>query len=240
MPLLRLDKIIAVANGISRTDAAKTISNGSVTINDVVIKSSSYKADSDKDVILINQQPISYHHKMYILMNKPLGIVSSTDNHDGETVLDLLPEEFFRKGLFPAGRLDKYSEGMVVITDDGEFSHRMLSPKSHVGKTYYVEVDAPIMTENLKNLFLKGVDLGKKQFSSPANLEILSANTANITIHEGIYHQVRIMFDRNGGKVTKLVRIKIGNLNFDPDLGSGEVRVLTVEERELLLQPNVW
>ncbi|MEG2174381.1 MAG: pseudouridine synthase, partial [Oscillospiraceae bacterium] len=148
-----------------------------------------------------------------------------------------LPEALSRRGLFPAGRLDKYSEGMMVLTDDGNFAHRLLSPNRHVPKTYYVEVDQPVVTPQLVLRFREGVFLGDGEHASPAHLEMLSSTSANVTIFEGLYHQVRRMFDHNGAHVTRLVRIRMGNLDLDPMLAAGQCRLLTEMERTQLLGP---
>lgn len=238
MATLRLDKLISVAQKISRADAKKQITKGMVTVNGAVVRDSAQKADPESDVVRVSGQAVQYHQHVYILQNKPLGIVSSTEDSDGKTVLDILPEKLVRKGLFPAGRLDKYSEGMMIITDDGVFAHKMLSPKSHVPKTYFVTVNAPIVNEQLAQEFAKGVFLGDGEHSSPAILQVLSPTTANVTIFEGIYHEVRRMFDRHGGKVTQLRRFKIGGLLLDEALPQGQSRLLRPEEIEAIFAPQ--
>ncbi|MEG2144900.1 MAG: pseudouridine synthase, partial [Oscillospiraceae bacterium] len=149
---------------------------------------------------------------------------------------DILPPTLKRRGLFPAGRLDKYSHGMMIITDDGVFAHRMLSPATHVPKKYYIVADAPMVNENLKKEFSKGVYLGEGKYSSPSELIIIDEFSAYVTIHEGIYHQVRRMFSHFGGEVTELKRIKIGGLDLDESLKDGESRVLTLKEKLLLTE----
>lgn len=232
----RLDKIVANMPGVSRTDAKKLISSGKVMVDGKTAKDAKLHYDPALVAIEVMGKPLLYKKHLYILQNKPLGVVSSTDDPDSQTVLDILPEHLQRKGIFPAGRLDKYSQGMMIITDDGGFAHRMLSPKSRLPKTYYVEVDQDMVGTSLAELFAKGVYLGGGEYSSPALLEVLSPRSAKVTIYEGIYHQVRRMFDQNGGKVIKLVRIKIGNLPLDPDLPEGESRELESSEIEMLLQ----
>lgn len=231
----RLDKIVANMPGVSRTDAKKLISSGKVTVDGKTAKDAKLHYDPALCSIEVMGKPVVYKKHLYILQNKPLGVVSSTDDPESKTVLEILPEHLQRKGLFPAGRLDKYSQGMMIITDDGEFAHRMLSPKSHLPKTYYVEVDCDMVDQSLAALFDKGVYLGGGEYSSPAQLEVLSPRSAKVTIYEGIYHQVRRMFDQNGGKVQKLVRIKIGGLALDPALEEGQSRELDAAERQMLM-----
>ena len=236
MALERVDKLVAVAQNISRADARKLIAKGALCVNGTLTKSISAKADGERDELRLLGKLIYYNKELYILQNKPLGIVSSTDDHDGKTVLDILPPQLCRKGLFPAGRLDKYSEGMLILTTDGRFAHEMLSPKRHVPKVYYVELDAPILNQRLAELFAQGVFLGDGEYSSPAKLEIVTPTSGYVTIHEGIYHQVRRMFDQNGGKVTRLVRVQIGGLRRDETLRPGESRLLTAAERRRILE----
>lgn len=232
----RLDKILAAQPGVSRSDAKRLIASGAVTVDGKTERSAKRQVDVERSAVAVNGVLAAFRRNRYLLLNKPLGYVSSTDDPDSPTVLELVPAELRARGLFPAGRLDKASEGMLVLTDDGAFAHRMLAPKRHVPKTYYVEVDRPVVDEALRAAFAKGVELGGGDRSSPAGLRILSPASAEVTIHEGIYHQVRRMFQRHGATVTRLVRIRIGALPLDPALPPGGCRELTEEERELLLK----
>lgn len=236
MALIRLDRLLSTAVGCSRADAKKLLSSGAVTVDGAPAKQGSLKLDTEKQTVLVQGKPIIYREHSYIIMNKPLGVVSSTDDHDGKTVLDILPSELLRKGLFPAGRLDKYTCGMMIITDDGDFAHRILAPKKHLPKVYQFELDAPILDEQLRQKFLQGVYLGGEEYSSPAYLAIDSPTCGKVMIFEGIYHQVRRMFDQNGGKVTMLKRIKIGGLPLPSDLKEGESREMTAQELEQLFK----
>lgn len=236
MPEIRMDKLLSVAAGVSRADAKKLLSSGAVCIDGATIKSASAKADPEKQRVTLNGKDVSYSEHLYIIMNKPLGVVSATESNDCETVLDILPPPLCRKGLFPAGRLDKYTSGMIIITDDGAFSHRLLAPVSHLPKVYEFELDAPIVNEQLAEKFSHGVYLGGGEYSSPAILEIDSPQSGRVTIYEGIYHQVRRMFDQNGGHVVKLRRVQIGALPLPDDLSEGESRLLTGEELQRLSQ----
>lgn len=231
---VRLDKLLGTAAGVTRSDAKRLLSSGAVTVDGRSVRSAAEKVDPDVQCILVNGQRVGYSEHAYLVMNKPLGVVSSTDGHDGKTVLDLVPKELFRRGLFPAGRLDKYSEGMLILTDDGEFAHRILAPRHHLPKVYDVTLDAPIIDDALIAEFAKGVYLGGGERSSPAKLVRLDDDHARVTIYEGIYHQVRRMFDQNGAHVTRLVRMQIGGLPLDPALAPGEVRALTDNELRLL------
>ncbi len=225
-----MDKLLSAALEVSRADAKRLLASGSVTVNGVPERSGNTKVDPAAQTVCVNGKRISYSEHVYLVMNKPLGVVSSTDDPDSRTVLDLVPKELFRRGLFPVGRLDKYSEGMLILSDDGDFAHRVLSPRSHLPKTYEVTLDAPIIDDRLVQLFAGGVYLGGGERSSPAILEPLSKTAARVTIYEGIYHQVRRMFDQNGAHVTRLFRVQIGGLMLDPALLPGQVRALTDEE----------
>ena len=241
MAFIRLDKLLSAAAECSRADAKKLLSSGAVTIDGKTVKQASTKLDTGTQTVCVNGKKLVYREHSYIVMNKPLGIVSSTDDHDGETVLDILPPELLRRNLFPAGRLDKYSCGMMIITDDGDFSHRILAPKKHLPKIYEFKLDAPILTNELCELFKKGVYLGGGEYSSPAYLKIISPDEGRVMIFEGIYHQVRRMFDQNGGKVIHLKRVQIGGLPLPLDLSEGESREMTEAELEqlFLLPENI-
>lgn len=234
MALIRLDKLLSVSGGCSRADAKRLLSKGAVTVDGKTVKSGSVKVDSDAQTVILNGKQLTYSEHIYIIMNKPLGVVSSTDDPQSQTVLDILPEELMRKGLFPAGRLDKYTDGMMLITDDGEFAHNILAPKKHLPKLYRFTLDAPILNDELVKKFKGGVYLGGGEYSSPAYLTVDSPTEGRVMIFEGIYHQVRRMFDQNGGKVISLTRIRIGGLDLPDDLSSGESRLLTAEELEKL------
>ncbi|HWP52116.1 MAG TPA: pseudouridine synthase [Clostridia bacterium] len=233
---MRLDKLLSTAKGLSRADAKRLLATGAGTVDGKIVKSGSEKVDTDRQTVILKGEPIFFEAHLYILMNKPLGIVSSTDDPLSKTVIDLLEPALRRKGLFPAGRLDKYTEGMLIVTDDGDFAHRILAPKKHLPKVYEFELDAPIVNAALVQKFSQGVYLGGGRYSSPAILEPLSENAGRVTVFEGIYHQVRRMFDQNGGKVIRLKRVCIGGLWLDPALSPGESRLLFTEELEKLFQ----
>jgi 16S rRNA pseudouridine516 synthase len=234
--MIRLDRFLSEGMNVSRSDAKRLLSSGAVFVDGARARSGSIKVDPEQNRVTANGAPVVWQEHVYLLMNKPLGVVSSTDDPDSRTVLDLVPPDLLRAGLFPAGRLDKYSEGMLILTDDGDFAHRILAPRHHLPKTYEVTLDAPIIDDALVAEFGKGVYLGGGERSSPAILVPLGADRARVTIYEGIYHQVRRMFDQNGAHVTRLVRVQIGGLPLDPALAPGEVRPFTPEELSLLQQ----
>ena len=233
---MRMDRLLSVCMGCSRADAKRLLSSGAVTVDGKTFKSGSEKADPLLQTVLVQGKRLIFREHLYILMNKPLGVVSSTDDPDSKTVIALLDANLQRKGLFPAGRLDKYTEGMMIITDDGDFAHRILSPKKHLPKIYEFSLNAPILNQALVHKFAQGVYLGGGEYSSPAILQPITESPGRVTIYEGIYHQVRRMFDQNGGKVTSLKRIQIGGLPLDETLQPGESRLMRDEEFEKLFQ----
>ena len=169
---------------------------------------------------------------IYLILNKPKGYISASEDRSQKTVLDLIPEKYFRKGLFPAGRLDKDTTGMMIITDDGEFAHNILSPKKHIKKTYRVTIDIDI-DENMIKQFEKGIVL-KDHICCPAIIEVQDTHTAFVTITEGKYHQIKRMFGCFGAKVLELHRITMGNLNLPADISEGCCREITEQEMKLL------
>ncbi len=187
---------------------------------------------SEKDEIVAKGKKISENAHIYIVLNKPKGYVSATEDKNQKTVLELIPAELLRKGLFPAGRLDKDTTGFMIITDDGEFAHDILSPKKHVPKTYAVTLDITV-TEEMKSRFESGVELSDGT-CKPAFLEITGVNTCSITLSEGRYHQIKRMFGCFGAKVIELNRTSIGGFNLPDDLPEGRCREITAEELILI------
>jgi 16S rRNA pseudouridine516 synthase len=183
--------------------------------------------------ITANGKALNRDAFVYYMMNKPAGVLCATRDPSFRTVLDLVPESTRRKGLFPAGRLDKDTEGFVLLTNDGALAHRVLSPKNHVPKTYFARVDAPVPPE-LKRAFAAGVTLGNGDVCKPAALEPLGGNEARVIITEGMYHQIKRMFHRHGLSVVYLRREKIGGLALDAKLPLGGVREITPEELGML------
>lgn len=240
MKTQRLDKTIASGLNITRSDAVKQIRNGYISVNGEQIKKPEAHVDPEADIILAGGKSIKYEQFIYIMMNKPAGVLSaSTDDRD-ETVIDLLPEELKRRGLFPAGRLDKDTVGLLLITDDGVLAHNILSPKKHVTKVYFARVEGAV-DQSDKEGFLKGVVLEDGYECMPAELDIIkSGEFSEITlkIKEGKYHQVKRMFEVRGKTVIYLRRIKMGGLSLDESLEEGECRKLSDDELKLLFLPQ--
>ena len=231
----RIDKIIASQGQYSRSEVKKLVKSGRVTLDGSVIKSSDIKADPDKSDIAIDGKSIRYKKHIYIMLNKPQGVVSATDDRDHETVIDLVPKELKRDGLFPAGRLDGDTVGFVLITDDGDFAHEILSPKNHIMKTYHATLQRPVTEEDIR-AFSEGVELRDGTLCLEAEVRSLDSDTpmAEIKICEGKYHQVKRMFAALGNKVVFLKRVKMGGLSLDETLEEGQCREITPEELKLI------
>ncbi|MCM1115259.1 MAG: rRNA pseudouridine synthase [Clostridium sp.] len=230
----RIDKIIAKAENISRTDARALIKKGLVTIDGKIIRDIGQKADELACEIICNGSRLCYSEFVYIMMNKPKGVISASDGGADTTVVDILPQEMKRKNLFPAGRLDKDTTGFVLITDDGGFAHRILSPKNHIPKTYIAKLDKPFDAHVMEG-FKQGVRLNT-DICMPAELEAVGGDytAARVTIRQGMYHQIKRMFSHYGLTVLELERIKMGDLYLDETLESGACRYLTDEELKLV------
>ena len=233
----RLDKIIASQGKYSRSEVKKLVKAGRVTLDGTVVKSSDVKADEGAD-IRIDGVSLNYKKHIYIMLNKPRGVISATEDRTQKTVLDLVPKELFRNGLFPAGRLDGDTTGFVLITDDGDFAHRILSPKNHIMKTYHATLRDPLSEEDIVR-FREGLTLGDGTECLEAHVRVLESegrNVAEIKICEGKYHQVKRMFASIGNKVVALRRVKMGELDLDSSLPDGQCREITDEEFKLLLK----
>lgn len=224
----RIDKIISEQTYYTRKEIKKLISQGNVYVNGKQVEKPENKYDETSISIKINEKEIDIKKYIYLLLNKPKGYISSTETKSQRTVLDLVPEKYKNRNLFPAGRLDKDTTGLMLITDDGEFAHNILSPRKHVKKEYEVTIDIPV-TETMVKGFKKGVNLNDGECKS-ADLEITGEFTANVTITEGRYHQIKRMFGCYGAKVVELNRICMGNLKLPKDLKCGEIREATAEE----------
>lgn len=232
----RLDKIVAERLGLSRKEAKALIKSGEVLINGGPAESDSLKC-TETDSVMVGGKALNLSKHVYYMMNKPSGVLCATGDKSCKTVLDIIPPELFRKRLFPAGRLDKDTEGFVLITDDGGFAHRMLSPKNHVPKKYYAILNG-IIPDELPAAFVSGLDIGGGDVCSPAEITIIN-NTGNaeaeVTIYEGMYHQVKRMFKKFSLEVKYLKRISIGELTLDPDLPIGCVREILHKEIKLIM-----
>lgn len=232
----RLDKILSAVLKISRSDVKKIIKKQHLTVNGTAVKSGDIKIDPDKDIIKLNGQTLTYQKHIYIMMNKPEGVISASNDRSQKTVVDLVPEELKRDGLFPAGRLDGDTTGFVLITDDGDFAHRILSPKNHIEKTYHARLAQPISEDDIEK-FINGIELKDGTLCLEAKLTVLESGEnplVEVIIHEGKYHQVKRMFAALGNKVIGLKRVKMGGLDLDPSLGSGLCREITDDELELI------
>ncbi len=230
---MRLDKYLTGARIGSRSEVKDLIRKGCVKANGTVIKDVSYHVLPD-DEIFVNNSTVTYKEHVYYMLNKPAGYVSATEDNKDKTVLDLFPEKL-RKGLFPAGRLDKDSVGLLIITDDGDFAHRLMSPRKHVDKRYLIRIDAPLLAEDAQ-AFSEGIVLADNTVFRSATLEISHEDPteAVVTISEGKYHQIKRMTESRGKKVIYLKRLSVGNLMLDPDLPEGSYRELSDEEVETI------
>lgn len=228
MALLRIDKILSSQDIASRKEIKTLIKQGRIKVDGKLVTKPEEKFDPECCEITLDDEPILYKRFIYIMLNKPKDVVSASRDNREKTVLDLLPPELRRKDLFPAGRLDRNTEGLLIITDDGEFSHKLLAPKSHVNKLYEAVVDRKL-TENDVERFRAGISEGGDDFL-PADMSIISDNTALVEICEGKFHQVKRMFHAIGAEVVELKRLRIGGLSLDEKLSLGEARGLSSEE----------
>lgn len=228
----RIDKIISVASGVSRADARALIKKGLVSVNGAVIKDIGFKADEKNDIICSRGEKLCYSKFVYIMMNKPKGVISASEGGKEKTVVDILPDSMKRRNLFPAGRLDKDTTGFVLITDDGDFAHKILSPKNHIPKTYIAELDKPF-DDTVASAFEQGVAL-KDDLCMPAKISAVDGDytKALVIIKQGMYHQIKRMFGKFGITVTGLTRIKMGRLALDETLQPGGCRYITPDELE--------
>ena len=232
----RLDKIIASTGKWSRKEVKTLIRHGQVLVDGLPAAGPEEKADPEAAEIVVNGERLTYQRYTWIMLNKPAGYLSATEDGRGKTVLDLLAQELRRQGLFPVGRLDKDTEGLLLLTNEGGLAHDLLSPRHHVDKVYYARV-AGHLTEEDCQAFAAGMTLNDGLVCQSAVLEILSAgeeSEAHVTLREGKFHQVKRMLAYRGKPVLYLERVKMGNLTLDPDLPRGEYRFLTAEEVENL------
>lgn len=228
--MIRLDKFLCEMEMGTRSQVKEMIKKGHVSINNEVIKKADYKFDENSAKVCVKEKEISYQKFYYYMLNKPAGVVSATtDNHD-KTVLDLL-KDAPGKDLFPVGRLDKDTEGLLLITNDGVLSHNLLSPKKHVDKTYLVKT-AETVTLDMIHALEQGVDIGEEKITLPAKVKLLEEKEIELTIMEGKFHQVKRMLKAVGNEVVYLKRLSMGSLILDEALKLGEYRILTEKEVE--------
>ena len=224
----RLDKVISNQTNYSRKDVKELVKKKLVMVNDKIVNKSDIKVNPDNDKIVVLGEELIIKRYVYLVLNKPKGFISATEDRSERTVLDLVPSEYMFRNLFPAGRLDKDTTGLMIITDDGEFAHNILAPKKHISKTYKVVIDK-LVTEEMVRGFKEGVMLNDGECKS-AELEITGKYSGIVELTEGRYHQIKRMFGCYGAKVLELERIKMGNLLLPRDLEQGECRELTIDE----------
>ena len=231
----RLDKRLVGTGNWSRKEAKELAKAGRVTVNGQAVRQSDVKVE-ETDLIAVDGKPIEAAGPIYLMLHKPAGLVSATEDAREKTVLSLLPERYQKLGLFPAGRLDKDTEGLLLMTNDGALAHRLLAPKSHVDKVYYVEVDGVLNQEDCAAVE-NGMTLGDGYTCLPGHLEVLeNGQSAYITLHEGKYHQIKRMMAARGKPVVYLKRLKFGPLELDPKLEKSGWRALTEEEISVLFR----
>lgn len=233
----RIDKIISSQTSYSRNDVKKLIRKGLVTVNDSIIKKCDTIVDEETSIIKINDKVIDYKKYIYLILNKPKGYISSTRDGNDPIVLELIDSKYLNRNLFPVGRLDKDTTGLMIISDDGEFSHNLLSPKKHVSKKYLVEVDKDL-EEYMIDDFKNGIKLNDGICKSSL-LEIIDNRNCYVTLYEGRYHQIKRMFGNYGMKVINLKRVKFGGLDLPLDLEEGDFRELTYKEMELIYEKSI-
>ncbi|MGO5094859.1 pseudouridine synthase [Agathobaculum sp. LCP25S3_E8] len=239
MPRMRLDKLLAHLNCGSRKEVQAMIRAGRVQVNGAVERDPATKVDSDSAQVVLDGQAQKYQAQRYYMLNKPAGVITASRDARHDTVLDLFPEEM-RRGLFAVGRLDKDTEGLLIVTDDGALSHALMSPSRHVYKVYEAVVEG-ILVPEAETRFQTGLTLKDGTVCLPARLERLAGGgeqRVRVTLREGKYHQVKRMIAAVGGVVVQLRRTQLGGLQLDPALTEGAFRALTEQELELLQQPT--
>ena len=230
--LQRLDKLIASQGRFSRREVQELIKNGAVKVNGITVRDRGDKSDDEKDIICVNGEQLDFQRFVYIMLNKPKGVVSATNDKNEKTVIDLVPKEFKGRNLFPAGRLDITTTGFVLVTDDGDFAHRILSPKNHIEKTYEARL-AESVTEGQLEAVRNGIGLKDGTKCLPAKVTVLADGEkplVEIKICEGKYHQIKRMFAAAGNGVIELKRTQMGGLTLDVSLKEGECRLLDAHE----------
>lgn len=228
---MRLDKFLANMGVGTRTEVKQLLKKGKVTVNTSVEKSPKSHINPTEDIVCVNEKQVEFVNNVYIMLNKPKGYISATHDESNRTVIDLIPE-YQHLNIFPVGRLDKDTEGLLLITNDGQFSHDLMSPSKHVSKTYEVTSQNPVTKADIV-AFKKGIILSDGPVK-PAQLTRINEITSQVTIYEGKYHQVKRMFHAIENEVLELKRLKIANLALDENLKSGEYKLLSDKELKLL------
>ena len=233
--MIRLDKFFSETGTLTRREADKAIKHGLVTVDGKVQKKPDLKIDEDKAKVALNGKEIEYQKYVYIMLNKPEGVVSATEDRVQKTVLDLLPEKYQKMELFPCGRLDKDTLGLVLLTNDGKMAHNLLAPKKHVKKVYFFECADPLEKSN-EHKIEAGILLKDGYEAKPCRIHMKEKTKGFIEIVEGKYHQIKRMFGAVGNKITHLERVNFGPLELDENLKRGEWRELTTDEIDSLLK----
>ncbi len=228
---MRLDKFVSDGAAMTRSESRKAIKNGRVSVENWIVKDIAFQVEENTNVLLDGRE-ISYREFVYIMLNKPRGYVSATEDKKQKTVLDLIDPSYSRYQLFPVGRLDIDTEGFLLLTNDGELAHNMLSPNKNVGKTYFLRLEKPITDEKIKALET-GVDIGEC-ITKPAKAERISESELNLTITEGKFHQIKRMAKAVDNEVVYLKRLSYGDFYLDKALKTGDYRALTEKETKYL------
>ncbi len=232
----RLDKFLTAHTDLSRRDATTAARRGRVSVNGAVCRDSARKIDPESDCVALDGQAVAYYRHIYIMLDKPAGILCVSRDPHAQTVVDLLPEEWRRRDLFPAGRLDKDTTGMVLLTDDGEYAHRMLAPKKHIPKLYTATLDRPVDGATCL-AFAQGMTLENGDVCQPAICRPIADNRAEVVLREGKYHQIKRMFAACGFHVEALHRDAMGALMLDPSLAPGESQILDETDAMTVFEP---
>ena len=237
MSLTRLDKILTDTGRCSRSRAKELIRAGSVRVNGGVMRDAAAKFDAAAVTVTVDGEALEAPGHLYVMLHKPSGVLSASEDKHKPTVLDIMPPEWKKRGLFCVGRLDKDTTGLLLLTDDGEYAHKVISPKSNISKLYEAEVEGSATEEDVR-AFREGLILKDGLHCMSAELHILAPGRVQVAVMEGKYHQVKRMLASRGLSVTALKRLRIGSLLLDEDLQPGEYRLLTEEERWLSLSDS--
>ena len=234
---MRIDRFLSNMGVCTRTEAARAARAGNIAVNGKAVRDVSAHIDPEKDEVVFSGRRVGYEKYTYVMLNKPDGYLSSTDDGSGPTVVDLLPDELRRRGLFPCGRLDKDTLGLIVLMNNGALAHELLSPSKHVEKTYLFECASPLSETDVETL-THGVDIGEKSSTLPATVVLESPSRGHITVCEGKFHQIKRMFAAVSNKITYLERVSFGGIKLDAALGRGKWRYLTKDEIASLEKRN--
>lgn len=231
----RLDRFLNNVLSIGRKAVRNIIKDGRITVNGKCITTPEYKIDLENDSVLFDGKVLNYTRFAYYMMNKPAGYITALEDRMQHTIAELIPSELLSKGVVPVGRLDKDTTGLLILTNDGQFTHRLISPKSHISKVYEVEYEGELC-DNTKELFHKGITLLDGTVCRPADIIINNNGNCTVTVSEGKYHQVKRMIAAVGGSVFRLHRSQIGDVFLDVSLEPGHIRPLSKEELCILMR----